>query len=391
MKILHVITSLKIGGAESALFNFLQQAVNSKKAAGEHFVAYFYPGPNLYKIQKLGIKTFQITGFIHKYDFIAYFRLKNIIKQINPDIIHSALWSANFISKIISKSLNIPIVCDLHSNFLYDGWLRRILERFTLLCADKYIAVSKSVKDGFLKSFPDKAELLDEKTVVIPNSIDIDFVTKNNKPITRQDIGIDQKDFVLGAVGRLENIKCYDFLIKSFGKVIEKIKKDLKPLKLVLIGSGSQEDHLRSLSKSLNLERNIIFIGQTTDIYSYYPLFDCFVISSKSEGLSIALLEALSFGLPVISTVTLNASHACVSSYENLEHDLLVHEKNGLLVSPCNTDMLSDAIERVYLNNDLLDKMKTENIKLIRERFSIYRLKESYYNLYSEICSKRDA
>lgn len=390
MKILHIITSLKIGGAESALFNFLEEAVNSKDTADKykHFVAYFYPGPNLYKIQKLGIKTFQITGFIYKYDFIAYFRLKNIIKKINPDIIHSALWSANFISKMINtnffylsrfvmtKSLNIPIVCDLHSNFLYDGWLRRKIEHFTLLRADKYIAVSKSVKEGFLKSFPDKAKLLNKKTVVIPNAINIDFVTKNNKLITRQNIGIDQNDFVLGAVGRLEKIKCYDLLIKSFATVIKKIDNNLKPLKLVIIGSGSQEDQLKTISKRLKLENKLIFIDQTTDIYSYYSLFDCFIINSKSEGLSIALLEALSFGLPVISTA------------ENLKHDILINEKNGLLILPCNIKMLNNAIEKVYLKKHLLDKMKLENINLIKKHFSISRLLQSYYNIYLEICSK---
>ncbi|MBU4269609.1 glycosyltransferase [Candidatus Dependentiae bacterium] len=366
MKILHVITSLKIGGAESALANFLSATINDGNI---HYVVYFYSGPNREKIENLGIKTFQIDGLFSKYDIFAYLKLKKIIKKISPDLIHSSLWLANFYSKFIASSLKIPIICDLHSNFLHDGRIRIFLEKLNLLKADKYVAVSNNVKNGFLKCFESQAEKLNEKITVIENGIDINLIKSKSQNIDKSFLGFNSSDFVFGAVGRLETVKSYDVLIRAFAS----LKKDIKNTKLCFVGSGSQEFFLKELVNSLGLSKKIIFMGNQTNPYGFYKIFDCFVISSKSEGLSIALLEAMAFGLPIIST-----------KYSD-RHDLLENNINGLLVEPGNLLALKDAMQKIYEDKGLRVLMGKNNIELIEKRYSIEHVVNSYNKSYCNL------
>ena len=379
MKILHVITSLKIGGAESALYNLLEKFKNGKD---EHYVAYFYDGPNVLKIKKLGFSVFQIKGLIYKYDFFAYLRLKKLVKKINPDVIHSALWSANIFSKLIAKKFNIPLICDLHSNFSYDGKLRGWIEKFTVKMADKYVAVSNSAKNGFIKTIieelknkSDQKKLIN-KILMIQNGIDVEKVRKKafENKLSKEDLGFKSNDFIVGAVGRLEPIKSYDLLIESFALLCAKTKK--KNIKLCIVGDGSQISFLKSLTEKLKISNQVNFVGQRTDVYRFYTIFDCFVLSSVSEGLSIALLEALCFGLPIITT-----SH-------DFKHDVIVNCQNGFLIPERNKLKLAQAIEKLYADSMLVKKIRQANLELVKSKFEIDRVKNNYQNLYIDLLDK---
>ncbi|MBD3231729.1 glycosyltransferase [Candidatus Dependentiae bacterium] len=374
MKILHIITSLKIGGAESSLYNLLQEFIKDKN--DYHFVIYFHDGPNAEKIRKLGIPIFKNEGFLHKYDPYAYFKLKKLIKQINPNLIHSALWSANILARLIAKKLNIPIICDLHSNISYDGLFRTWLEKYFLYKADKYIAVSNSAMSGFYNSVilkeknPIKRKIATNKLSLIYNGIDTKKTQTFNVKIEKTDYGINKNDFVFGSVGRLEPIKSYDLLIKSFHLLINKTKCSAK---LCIIGNGSQKSKLQKLTTRLNINNQVIFLGEKNNAYKYYTLFNCFIISSKSEGLSIALLEALSFGLPIITT------------HNNQIHEAIKNGQNGLLVPTENKVALAKAMEKLCMNHKLCKNIKQNNLKLVKTKFNIYKTKKSYLELYYKI------
>lgn len=372
MKILHLITGLKVGGAESALYNLLHQL--KYEPNHEHYVAYFYPGPNVARIESLGIPTFQIKGLVHKYDPIAYWRLKQLIKQINPDIIHSALWSANIIGRLIAHRLKIPIICDLHSNMEHDGTLRFFLERFFLDKAQQYIAVSKTAHSGFMKAashiITDKQSSVHNKIQIIQNGINFEQTRDRafSNPKQKVDLGFAKTDFVVGAVGRLEPIKSYDLLIKAFAL----IQKEKKHLKLCIIGDGSEKEKLKILCDTLGITEHVHFAGQRTDALSFYPLFDCFALSSVSEGLSIALLEAMSCELPVITT------------HRFATHEVIDHDKNGLLVPVNNPKKLACAILKLYQNPDLRKQMGAHNTHLARTTLNITQTGGAYKKIYKQ-------
>jgi glycosyltransferase involved in cell wall biosynthesis len=241
--------------------------------------------------------------------------------------------------------------------------------------------VSDSVKRSYLENIIRSANLgtaqigCEKKLVIIKNGIDIELLKAKalNKKLVRGDFGIAEHDFVVGAVGRLEPIKSYDILIKAFGLFINMGNNRINNAKLLIIGEGSQTKVLQELVCSLGLQDKVILAGYRPDSYSFYPLFDCFALSSRSEGLSIALLEALAFGLPVIST------------NRGKEHDVISDGVNGFLVEPEKINELASAIQILYLNANLRQQMSSCNLELVKACFSMTSVVNKYKKIYCEV------
>lgn len=356
MKILHVISSLKIGGAETALYNFLE-AVQSK--GNEHIVAFFHDGPYREKIEALGIKTYCIKGWLYHYDPGAYFYLKKLVLSFKPNVIHSALWSANILSRLVASHCRISVICDLHGNCVDEGRFRNLLDRLTANKAFAIVAVSNTVHDAYKHHIYNHPNL-----VTIQNGINIALVKKRAKenPLSREEIGIPRNAFVIGAVGRLEPIKSYDILLRAFSLNSQGY--------IVIVGDGSERKNLESLCQTLGIQNRVIFVGMRPDAQRFYPLFNCFALSSHSEGLSIALLEALCFGLPVITT------HAFA------HHDVITHGVNGFLIPPRDIDTYAKHLKLLYDQHDLCTEMRAANTNLVYKQFNLDSTVSAYVTLY---------
>jgi len=395
MKIVHIITSLKIGGAESALVNFLTYAQRYDQAYDkEHHVIYFHAGPNVQAIKNLQIPTYHISGVISYCDPLALYRLYKLIRSIKPNIIHSSLWSANIIGRVFARYLKIPIICDLHGDCTQEGFIRNFFDRYTVSWADSIIAVSDIVKSKYLKNIilkpkasHAKNKLLHEnmaqRVITIKNGIDAEaLVTKaTQEPLSRHDIGLNSHDFIIGAIGRLEPIKSYDLLVQAFALMLKRttpeiIEKYGAP-KLCIIGDGSEISKIQNLIKLLGLTNHVILTGFRTDAYRFYPLFDCFALSSQSEGLSIALLEALSFGLPIVTTHT------------NTEHEVITHAINGLLVPINSPEKLAQALIKIYFDKNLRTTIAQTNKILVQDAFDLTTNVQKYLTIYKELSKKK--
>ena len=421
MKIFHLITGLKIGGAESALYNFLAYVVKHQQST--HCVAYFHHGPNVDKIKALGIQTYQVAGALHHYDLVALLRLKSFIKKFKPDLIHTALWSSNIIGRLIGWHLGIPVVCDQHGNVKDEGRVRNFFDRWTIALPQKIVAVSDVVRDVYdhtiVGVIKDRryAGAVRSKLVVIKNGIDVERVRENalSSPLRRCDVGLQEHDFVIGAVGRFEPIKSYDVLIRAFKKFIDKIHWSFMSFdtialqslrmngvketvrgecprlaegvsnhtndmgyhapKLCLVGDGSERQKLEALADQLNVRQHIVFAGFRNDVCRFYPLFDCLAFSSQSEGLSISLLEGLAFGLPIVTT------------HNAKTHDVLVDGTNGFLVPVNDVQAFAGALKRLYVDVHLAVRMRDENRRLSAS-FSIKTVVHKYFQVYGDVIRK---
>jgi len=106
IKLLHITSSLKMGGAESLLCDLIK---NMDHEMFEHHVIYFHDGPHSVCLKELGIPIYQIKGLISLYDPLFCTRLYKLVKKIKPDCIHTLLWVANVSGRIIARLLKIPI------------------------------------------------------------------------------------------------------------------------------------------------------------------------------------------------------------------------------------------------------------------------------------------
>jgi L-malate glycosyltransferase len=364
MKILHIITSLKIGGAESALCNFLEHDANNNCS---HRVLYFYAGPNLERLKNLKFETKQITGILSPYDPIAFLSILNEIRKYKPDIIHAALWSATIIGRLAGSLFRIPVICDIHGDCSHHGKLRNYIDRFTIRFVKHFVPVAPSVKDSFVKTFGPRNNIS-----VINNGIDTRRLREkaSENPLCKKNLGLNSSDFIIGTIGRLHPIKRYDLLIEAFHEMSKECTNPNKIPKLCIIGGGSEEKTLKILVLKLKIQNQVIFFGERTDAYRFYPIFNCFVLSSATEGLSIALLEALSFGIPIITT---NATK---------KHDVLENEKHGIIIPPLNKKSLKEALIQMYNHDDQRKMMSNNNLDLAETKFRICKTVDEYHELY---------
>ena len=158
-------------------------------------------------------------------------------------------------------------------------------------------------------------------------------------------------------------------LLKCFASVASRYSH----VHLILVGIGSQEQQLRAQAQSLGITNLVRFIiGQ--DAYAYYPLFDCFVLTSDQEGISMALLEAMCFRLP------------CIVTNIKEQHSVLDSEKNGFIVPARNTDQLLNAFSRIIEDEKLARRLGRAARNTVQQYFNAKNMVQTYGNLFKKIC-----
>jgi glycosyltransferase involved in cell wall biosynthesis len=325
MHIVHIISSLAIGGAELLLYTLVRHLSPPYR----HTVIYFHDGPVRQRLKALGIPTYNIHGLYLRYDPLFFSRLLKIVYELQPDLLCSSLWSANFFSAFVSRITGIPLVSILHTVRAHEGPIRNLLDHLCLSKAQAIIAVSAHVAQSLLES---GVKIAPSALITIPNGVDLNGII-GTRSITRAEIGLQDTDFIIGSVGRLVPVKNYHLFLQSAALLIRKYPD----VKIVIIGSGPEYSKLRQLAHHLAIFEHVQFL-RTDQTWGYYPLFDCFVQPSRFEGLSLALLEALCWQLPVIVT-----GH-------NKAHELIIHNYNGLVIEPQSVEQLYLALEKLYVH-----------------------------------------
>lgn len=161
----------------------------------------------------------------------------------------------------------------------------------------RFVAVSSAVKDYLLRC---RCGFVEKNTVVINNAIDIDKARSLQQPRgeARASLGLSGNSFVFGAIGRLVPVKGHIHLVEAFARCIERLPGAL----LVIIGEGRSRTDLQAAIERLGLQGRVLLPGAKADALQYIRAFDVFVMPSLSEGLPLALLEAMSGELPVIAS-----------------------------------------------------------------------------------------
>lgn len=357
-RVLHITTSLKIGGAETLLVNLLQAPSSDL----DYVVIFFHDGPNRAHVEAAGIRCIPVNGRFFLYDPIFFMRLAYTIWIVKPHLIHAWLWSANLLAACIGYLYRIPVIVSIHSVYnktavAQNNFFKTVLDRIMLHCASSIVFVSASTKKLYTKAHPSIAL---NKVVVINNAIkDSCFAV----PTVKKEKNI----FVVGSVGRFIPLKNHDVLIDAFYELSKKYAQ----LRLVLIGYGQLETFLKNKVNSLLLHEKVTFI-KTTRPQDYYPYFDCFVLPSDQEGLSISLLEAMSFGLPSI-----------VASHDG-HHDVITDRINGFICR-AEKNSLMKIMEELLCNNSLHNQVSLASRATIEERFSFACMQQQYNDLYMRL------
>lgn len=251
---------------------------------------------------------------------------KYIRKKLKVDLIYAHYLTNIYLAACVKEKYNIPIVGIEHWSMLNRAKLPshvRKMGEFGYGSVDQLISVSNSLRLSILSHF-------NIDSTVIHNMVNGDFFL--NAIPKKRTINIGDKITIV-AVGSLFYGKGYDVLIKAFAQT----KLYENGSKVIIIGDGNEKRKLSKLIEKLKLENNIFLLGRKdrTEILKILYSGDLFVHPSRGENFSVAIIEALSTGLPVVATQCGGASEC-------------INQKNGVLVPIDNIDALAKAILFVY-------------------------------------------
>jgi glycosyltransferase involved in cell wall biosynthesis len=291
--------------------------------------------------------------------------------------VHQFLYPA-FVSVLVGKKvLEKPVlVKSASSGFTSDikrlGHLPlgRFQLNFLLKEVDHLIAISKATGKDFRK-----IGYSESRISYIPNGVEVPVIGKNTYPRATRVI----------TITRLSQEKGVDVLLKAWAEVV----REEKSLRLLIVGNGSLESGLKSLSCSLGIVESVDFVGAVQDVSHYLIGSDLFVLSSRSEGMSNALLEAMSYGIPCIATNVGGNTEALGGEEKEIPKGAYVFAKNGLLINPDDVKGLAEAVLFFVGNQSEREEMGKRGRTYVKEHYSIDLVANQYIALYQRILGRR--
>lgn len=342
IRVLQVIPSFNVGGAEGLVLTYLRNY--DRNCMDMKAVSFYAPNGSIYdKIienEDLPVVYLNKKGPL---DISFVKKLKEEIKKFNPDIIHTHMSALKY--AIMAGVAGKTIFHTIHSEVLTDaGIYDRCINRFLF---KRYKVTPIALHEG-LKVETDRYYKCNN-TVVMSNGIDVDKFRKGVS--IRSEIGIAPDTFVLCHVGSFSYPKNHIFLIKVFKKVL-----DCKPDScLILVGKGALEADIRRLVLDEGLEGKVLFLGNRSDIYNVLKSSDVFVFPSLYEGFGIAVLEAEASGLPIVVSDKVPENVCVASNIKRLSLDVDI-DKWCEAVAECENmkaDVLCDDIYKFDIKNVL--------------------------------------
>jgi glycosyltransferase involved in cell wall biosynthesis len=283
-RVLHLITGLERGGgAENMLLNIVP------KLKGHNVVCVLKGrGEIAQELEDKGVKIFYLD-IKNPVNLNYIFKYRKVIKEFEPDIQINYLIHADIFGRIFGKLFKVPkVVSYIRNRHEEKGFFW--LDKITLFLAD-YILVNS---EPLIKFYTDRHGVSSSKIEFIPNAVNLEKLAK----LSQEEISFsfDKSKKYIISTARLHSQKDLVTLIKAF-KLITSMREDLE---LIIANDGPQKDKLKKLTVQSGLESKIHFIGKKENIYPYLISSDLFVLTSKFEGMSNALLEALALKVTVI-------------------------------------------------------------------------------------------
>jgi len=304
-------------------------------------------------------------------DIKAFIQLYRFIKKGHFDIVHTHSSKAGVLGRWAAKCAGVPIIIHTPHGHVFYGYFSKVLtsffiwvERFTARITDKIITLTNRGKKEHIDFKIGPAE----KFVRIYSGIDVN--PKRNHPelkihLKKQWV-LGDGYFIFGSVGRLDPIKGTTYLIDAMARVIKAHPRT----QLLLVGDGSEKEKLQRKCAALGLQAVVKFTGFQKDPTPFIEIMDVFVLASLNEGMGRVILEAMTYGKPVIATG--------VGGIPELVED----GKNGFLVPPQNAEALSDAMIKLIGHRKLLEEMAIQAKIKVGAQFDLDKMVKDIESVY---------
>ena len=368
IRVLHVIDTGGPGGAETV---FLQTATRLDPARFESIAVVGGMGWLAKQFQARGAapRIVPAKGSLN----IRYLStLMRLARQHKSDVIVAHLYGSSVYASLVGRLLSIPVVSVLHGQSDVPE-----AERFSSLKAAivrrgsrRVIFVSERLRDHLRPRF----RLTPAQCAVIPNGVDTEVFRPGRDRSLRAELGLADDVALIGAIGNVRKPKAYDVLLRAARTLIDRSQR----FHLVIAGDSANPlgRQLEQLCRELDMERYVSFLGLRPDVSRILNNLDVFVLSSHTEGFSIACIEAMACGVPVVAT-------------RSGGPEQILEGEAGLLVPTADPQSLALAIERVISSQELATTLTARAIKRVHECYSLATMLARYEALLEGATQER--
>jgi len=293
VKVLHVLHAFTHGGLENGIVNI----INGSPEEIEHQLCLLAAGGEFLQRLRKPVRCYEL----HKKpgnSLKVILDLARVIRGSGADIVHTRNWAA--FDGVIAACLSpgVAVLHGEHGRDMSDPWGTNRRRNLARRIFSPRIRRFTTVSQDLVRWLTDVVGIPAGKIVLIPNGVDTDRFRPHRDPALRKELGIDEHQFVVGTVGRLDRVKNHAGMMRAVARMREPFGR----IRLVIVGEGPERSNLEKLRRELGLGDTVMLAGFRADVHRFYGLFDVFVLNSFAEGMSNTLLEAMSSGLPVICT-----------------------------------------------------------------------------------------
>ncbi|OFX47875.1 MAG: hypothetical protein A2046_02865 [Bacteroidetes bacterium GWA2_30_7] len=342
-------------------------------------------------LQNLGIKPIIIPEMLReispKNDYIAYQKLKTIIKRFKPDIVHTHASKAGTLGRLAAYNSKVPIIIHTFHGHVFHSYFNsykekafRSIEQSLAKRSTKIIAISDKQKYELSEVFNITSP---EKIEVIPLGFDLSRFQINmdsKRKQFREEYQLNNNEIAIGIVGRLVPVKNHNLFLNAIKNLTEKTNR---PIRAFIIGDGECRKDIEAKASALSLDftdytfnkrkATLTFTSWIKDVDYVYAGVDIVALTSLNEGTPVSLIEAQASNKPIVTTNT--------GGIENI----VIPDKTALL---CNNGDLEDFTNKLLqlVNDDNLRNSLSENgWNQVKDKFHFERLTNDMKNLYYKL------
>jgi len=335
LTILQYITPSRLGGAEE----YFLRLIKSLRAAGHRVIVVTKRDtPLRFEIEKCDVElhAWHTRG---KGDIATLGRLCRLIRRNRVDVINTHLTTASWLGNMAGRLTGVPVVAHVHAAD----------SKTFFQFAHYLVAIAKGVEQHLLAQ-----GVPQEKIHLLYYGIDLERYA-HALPVREAKVrlGLPEEARTVGVVGHLSPRKGHRFLIEA----LHRIEAETGPVHAVFAGEGDLEETLREQAAALGMSERVHFLGFRRDVIEVVSAFDVFVLPSLKEGLSIAVMEAMSLGRPVIATN--------IAGMPEVVRD----GETGLLVPPEDVDALAVALVKLLNDPAFAARVAHNGRRFLEEKF----------------------
>lgn len=391
IKVLRIINRFNIGGPTynaAYLTKYLSPRFETLLVGGQK---YEEEESSEFILEQLGINPIIIPemqrSINYQNDKIAYQKIKKIIEEYKPDIVHTHASKAGTLGRIAAKKMNVPIVVHTFHGHVFHSYFGKSktlvyknIERYLAKKTDRIIAIS-DIQKNELSS--EHKICKPEKIEVVHLGFDLDRFQKDvdeKRKSFREEYQLVDDEIAVGIIGRLVPIKNHEMFLNVVVKVLNKTTKKLR---FFIIGDGEEKENLKKLCDKLSLDftewnhsktkATITFTSWIKNIDWANAGLDIIALTSLNEGTPVSLIEAQASNKPIVTTN--------VGGVKNIT----IENKTAYITEVNDVEKFSEHLLRLVEEEDVRKSMSVHGWEFVQNNFSYNRLVKDVEALYNEL------